>query len=378
MAIFTRIYFDSNILIAANWPKPSAALERFLSLAQLLKVGVFLPKAVEDELEAHWSRMFDKTYINATKSLTELKKHAGQSDLRADSMLPTKDAALAAYLESVKTVKEKWKIETVPLTSRPMGEFFRMAINDVPPFQEDDVGFQDTVILFSIIDHLVKEAGNTAAFISKDGIFSNSIILDHTEAAKVSLQVYASLQEVYKELDSRLEDAIKRAWDKDRQRAEDALTEKLSDIQKFVAENLEISERDLGFGGRILAVRNVEVQRVRNVQTPFLLDRKENEPVRISFEIELAATLEVEQFYIPQMPSRLKAGQEAPRPEMKSVGEIFSGPTHEEKVFPWIAEAEATVSPDDKNYRNIQLLSVRSKGPDTQLLIERALAAGPK
>ena len=253
-----------------------------------------------------------------------------------------------------------------------------MAICDEPPFQERDVGFQDTVIYLSVVDHLVKESGHVGAFISQDGIFSDPRVLDHAKATGVSIEVYPNIEAVYKELDNRLEAAMKRAWDQDRKRTEDALTQRLSDIQKFLSENLEISENALGFGGSILAVRNVEVQRVRNVQTPFLLDRKENEPVRISFEIELTVALEVARSYIPQTPSRLKVGQEAPRPEMRSLREILAVPMQEERVLPWLAEAEAAAAPDDKDYRNIQLLSVRSKGANTTLILERVLATGSK
>src|SRR5262245_44711110 len=144
MANFDRIYFDSNALIASNWPKLSASLENLLSLAQLLKVKVFLPKAVEDELEAHWTRVFDAKYSKADKSLRELRKHAAPSETRglADLDIANKDAALAGYREKVTTLKTEWKIETLSLTLRSMDELFRMAIYDEPPFQEGDIGFQ--------------------------------------------------------------------------------------------------------------------------------------------------------------------------------------------------------------------------------------------
>ncbi len=97
MAPLTRIYFDTNILIAANWPKPSAALERLLSLAQPFKVGIFVPKAVEDELEAHWNRLFDEKYTKAKKSFADLIKHAPESNVNPDDVpVVKKDAALWA------------------------------------------------------------------------------------------------------------------------------------------------------------------------------------------------------------------------------------------------------------------------------------------
>lgn len=378
MPPFTRIYFDTNVLIAANWPKPSAALERLLSLAQVFKVSVFVPKAVEDELEQHWNRLFDERYTKAKKSFADLKKHAAESDVNLDDVaVVKKDVAIAAYQKKGKKLKEEWKIETVPLTLRATDELFRMAVCDEPPFQEKDVGFQDTIIYLSVLDHLVKEPKHVGAFISQDRIFSDPKVLDHAKAAGVSIEVYTNIEDVYKELDNRLESVMKQAWDRDKKRAEDALTQRLSDIQKFLAENLEISEDDLGFGRSILAVRNLEVQRVRNVETPFLLDRKENEAVRISFEIELTVTLEVDRPYIPQLASRLKVGQEAPRLETRPLGEFLAVPIHEERIFPWLAEAEATAASDDKEYKNIQFSSVRSKGQNAAFIIERALASAP-
>ena len=39
MTNFNRIYFDSNVLIASNWPKLSAALGETFDLADILRVG---------------------------------------------------------------------------------------------------------------------------------------------------------------------------------------------------------------------------------------------------------------------------------------------------------------------------------------------------
>ena len=53
MLPFNRIYFDSNPLITAGWPRLSAELENLLRLALRFKVALFLPQAVELELEEH-------------------------------------------------------------------------------------------------------------------------------------------------------------------------------------------------------------------------------------------------------------------------------------------------------------------------------------
>lgn len=372
MPFFTRIYFDSNILIAASWPNASAGLANLLSLAQLLKVNVFLPKAVEDELEAHWSRLFDEKYSKANKSLADLTKHAAEQEVKslANLDIANKDAALAAYREKVATLKNEWKIETSPLTPRPTDELFCMAIHDQPPFQKGDIGFQDAVIFFSVIDHLTKQPDHVAAFVSRDAIFADHGVLKHAKSAGVTVEIFATIDEVSKVLDGRLESAIKHAWDQDRKRATEVLIGRLSDVQTFVSDNLELSEHELGFGNRILAVRGIEVQGIQNVQTPFVLDRKENEPVRISFALELTLKLQVERLSIPQATSYLKVGQEAPRFEMKHLGEILSGPIQNEETIPWSAEVEAEAPAGDKSYENLRLISVRSKGRSISRLLE--------
>ena len=205
-----------------------------------------MPEAVEEELEAHWNRLFDEKYAKAKNSFADLIRHASTKDRKFDdATVVNKDSALASYRKNVKLVKEQWKLKTVPLTLRPTGELFHKAIYDEPPFQKRDVGFQDTVIYLSVVDPLRENPSRVGAFISQDGIFSDAKILDNARAAGVLIEVYASVDEVYKELDNRLEAALKRAWDADRTRAEDVLANMLSEIQKFVSENIEISENDL-------------------------------------------------------------------------------------------------------------------------------------
>ena len=363
MAAFDPIYFDSNVLIASNWPKLSAVLENLLLLARIFKIDLFLPRAVEEELEAHWIRILDDKLAKVERSIRQLTEYTSNASVEdVDLVLPDRSRALEDYRQQVNNLKEKWAIHTAPLTQRDIAEIFTMSVCHHPPFKEKDVGFRDTVIYLSVIDHLVKAPGHIGAFVSQDGIFSKPKVLELAKTAGASIEIYTNIEEVYKELDSRLEDAVKRAWDRDRKQAENALMARISEIQDFVSENFELSENEIGFGARVIAVRGLKVQGVRNVQTPPLLDRKEGEAVRISFEIEMAVTLDVERLFVPQPPSRLKVGQEAPQPEMRGLREILTGLRQEEQVLPWLAEAEAIAPPEDKEYRNIQFLSVRSKG----------------
>jgi hypothetical protein len=118
-------------------------------------------------------------------------------------------------------------------------------------------------------------------------------------------------------LEGRLEGAVKRAWEEDRQRAEMALKAKLSEIHEFISKNLELSENEIGLGSKLIAIRGLQVRDIRNVQTPPLLDRNEGEPLKITFEVEIGVDAIVENYFVPSMPSRLKVGEQSLPPETR-------------------------------------------------------------
>ena len=107
---------------------------------------------------------------------------------------------------------------------------FALAVSHHAPFQEGDIGFKDAIIYLSVIDHLKKESSHIGAFISQDGVFKEAKVLQLAKSEEVSVEVYTTIDEVYTQLEGRLEGAVKRAWEEDRQRAEMALKAKLSEI----------------------------------------------------------------------------------------------------------------------------------------------------
>lgn len=52
----TRLYFDTNILLSAGWPRSSPQLNQVINLSRGLKIALCLPELVRGELEAGWAR----------------------------------------------------------------------------------------------------------------------------------------------------------------------------------------------------------------------------------------------------------------------------------------------------------------------------------
>jgi hypothetical protein len=159
-----------------------------------------------------------------------------------------------------------------------------------------------------------------------------------------------------------LEGAMKVGWEKDKQRAEEAITKRIGDIEKFLLENFEVSENEFGLGSRVVGVQGLKVTGIRNVRTPPLAERQKDEPVKISFEAQIELDAVIEQTYIPPPPSKFKVGERGLKYEGITLSALLSGSTQQERVLPWTAEIEATASPDDGEYENIKFVSARSKG----------------
>jgi hypothetical protein len=66
---FECIFPDSNPLIESEWPRLSVSLRNLFSLAEDLKVPVFLLDPVEKEVRAHFLREYEealKKSVNCT------------------------------------------------------------------------------------------------------------------------------------------------------------------------------------------------------------------------------------------------------------------------------------------------------------------------
>jgi len=361
MAHFKRLYFDTNILISSNWPRTSAALERVFDLAKLFKVQLCFPKLVEDEFDAHWIEAFRGKCSKLRNATEELRKYAA-GFIKEDFDLPKEEEAFQAYRKLSQETKTEWKIETIPVTSRNNDELLKMAVEYQAPFAKDDRGFKDAIIFLSIIDDLAKHPSVVGAFLSEDKIFKDTRIGDATKAAGVSLVIYSNPDAVYNELMSWLEGAMKVGWENDKQRADEAIKQRISDIEKFLLENLEFSQNEIGFGSTLVSVKGLKVNRITNVRTPPLSERSKNDILKVSFDAHLEISAIVERVYLPPPPSRIKVGEVAPKFFGLTLGDVLSGPRQEEESFPWIAEVEAEAAPGDSDYKTLTLVSARSKG----------------
>ena len=237
-----------------------------------------------------------------------------------------------------------------------------MSASHHPPFKKKDVGFRDAVIYLSVIDHLLQAKDNRGALITQDEIFQHPVIAEFAKSQGVQLEIFATVNEVDDALAETLEDALRKAWERDNQKVENALKGKVPEIEKFVTENLLIPEWELSWVvvGKPLGITSIKVLNIKGVRTPPLVDRKAADPLQISFEMDVALAMVLE-VYPSAAPQPLRVGEV--RDPLLS--EIFRTGTpllsREEKVLERTLEVEGTVTPTDDSYEKIQFTAVRFK-----------------
>lgn len=132
------IYFDTNPLIGAGWPKPSAQLQGTISAAAKLGIPVFIPELVKRELAGHWIREAQAKWQQAIGAISQANKLSlGVTRFSAAPPLSIAELQVAAE----KAVEEFTKGMTpVSQPAKTLDEFLSHAIRREMTFGDGGKG----------------------------------------------------------------------------------------------------------------------------------------------------------------------------------------------------------------------------------------------
>jgi hypothetical protein len=237
---FKRLYLDTTVLRKSNWPHISAELSFLLESARNFEIEVFIPEVVELEREAQWLR--DLTAASQKLDAAADKLAVTVAAVGAGRLaVPNRDfAALKdAYRSQSDSAKEQGGIKTVSITARTIGEFLKLAIDRTPPFQlvNDRVtGFQDTVVLLSIMDDAKAVGAETCAIVSEDDVFSKISHIARTEG--ISVKHFRTVNDVWKALVDEISPHVFEWWDQQRAEIRRALESQSDEIVRLLREKV--------------------------------------------------------------------------------------------------------------------------------------------
>lgn len=352
-APYDRVYFDSNILLRHQWPRVSQTLLNAMSIVKDFRIPAILLDAVEKELRAHFLRG-----LAAAKAETENKARAvaricESVGVRAPSisLAPAPKLEAAYNKTSARAVRELGLRKRAPQL-RDVKELFEMAIQRTKPFQEKGKNFQDVVICLTAIDDLISSSGNTAAFISSDGIFEQSVLDEMCEAHRVRLILFDSLQGLTDDLRKHLDERQEKEWSHDEQLARDAVARERSKIQQFLEANLGIpTSMGLFRSRQILRIHRIEISKITRVETPSPAHRISGLPITITAQLEINIHATVR---IPRPSSALtetlKVGESRPKLADRIGGSLY---IEEDEILSRPVTVEIEAVRDEDNYNDV-------------------------
>ncbi len=343
------VYFDTNILRGAGWPKGNAQLLQVINHAEWLSIQLCLPDVVRRELEGHWIRTVEKNWQDAnsqtaalTKTLKPLLSIAKLPELPDEPQLMEH-----FYKDAQPAIKQFVSVAT---TTRPVSDFVKMAILRQATFDDQGNGFRDAVILCSILEHAETHGFVSAVLVSEDGDFQRPGVSNLLSSLGFDFRVIKKLDELETLLKKNKNAAFREYLEAERSQMLDALNDKSEEIEAFLVANLSVSARDLGVWNKIRKVESLRLLSIENAHTGFdFLSTKRAGPsrVRISADVKVEVILDMEQ-YAPPPEERFKVGgQIVPSPEPTSDwAALISEQMARVREGMAVVEAEATRTQD--------------------------------
>jgi hypothetical protein len=270
---FQRIYLDTNVLLRGQgWPDPSILLNNLLRLASLCGIDRFVPEPVFREAEEHWLRRLKEGASKLLNAKRELHKVA--NPIRCDITLEHSpiETLLVEYRRKVSDSVKKYGIGRTPFTTRTVEDLFGFATKYLLPFapNAEGKGFQDVVILLSILDHLNSSPGAKAVFVTADNDFAGIDLASFMpEFDSLRLRII-NLETLFDFLSKRYyEESIIKPYQQEVKNASTAVEAQTPKLAEFVNSLVTVEMmKPSGFGGTVTKLLSLEFLTVLSVDTP--------------------------------------------------------------------------------------------------------------
>lgn len=353
---FNAIYLDTNILIRSGWPSPLAKVHNLLMLAKWWRVPVFLPEPVAIEAEEHWLRGVRDKIVglrNAAKQLERLAQPIG-SGTKVEHLAI--EQLVETYRSSCRSAIEKFQIGFCPFTNLSAKEMFSIASRYLLPFElgQEGKGFQDAVILSSILQHL-KSNELTGILVTDDDVFGGVKLSDLEGGVPDARLRVVDLDAAYPLLwDPYFDETVSKPYAVERENAKAAAESAVPMLKEFIASQLSESMLMGGAIEKVLKLVSVRDVKVIYVQTPLPDPAQADRQVRLAIGVSVECVAIVEKDY-----SLIHAFYDWKGEPPK--------PIQEEKKLAWLGGVEVTadvVGRQIKNLKPISLLSLEQLGSD--------------
>jgi hypothetical protein len=296
MSDISSAYLDTSVLWRSHWPHVSTELRNLFVLCSAGKVRVYLPEAVELEMEERSIRKFNEVRSQFTKGMSELPDVFNRG--ASVEPLPT-SGLLEQFRKRIDKSVTTYNIQRVSFVSNTSRELFELAVRHSPPFGGKSSGLQDSIILQNVFAHIssLKESG-TAMIVTNDDPFIAAI---QTSGADKLFGI--QLDRLVKRLkdESPLAEAKTIAqWDLETKSATEAIANKKDEVEQYIAADYGSGLTRLLLPGQQRV--SVNLNRIFDVTTPIpdAGDSSRTKIVEFSFKAEVDTQTTSAQMFDPR------------------------------------------------------------------------------
>ena len=269
---FGAIYFDSNILLANHWPDPLPELANVLDLARWWGIAPCIPVPVLEEVKCHWLRELRESIraFRGARGKVAKAAHPIKVDLRDEDL--DVSGLQAKYDEMNNHAIQRFGIHTVDYTHRSTAEMFGHATHYRRPFAAGGQGrgFQDAVILLSIVDNLNDSNELKGILITSDTDFNDAEYSSFASGFHIERLRVLKLEAVWEELFQPYFDETRtKPYRKLAAEADQLAKAKAEELRQFASRMITPDMLRPLLGDRVLQTGSLERFDVRSVDVPF-------------------------------------------------------------------------------------------------------------
>lgn len=359
------IYFDTNILVRARWPVPSAKLLDLMTQAEGLKIPLCLPELVQRELMEKWFRDLQEKRQTIQNKVDDFNRFgSGIVSLAPPEALERREILQRAIETQVGDFTRRFR--QVPLTCRPLTDFLALALARGATFKEGGHGFQDAVILCSILDDMQASGYAAAVAISEDGAFRSEGVAQLARDAGKTLHMLESLDELEKLLKENLEERISSFLAEEKRQLVTAIDGHSAELEAFLTRNLTVRAEDLRIFGSVKSIKALRLVAIENANRSWSWwtepGQSDDNGNKVSVDAKVELTLQIERYATPPS-APLKVGE----PEQPSPSPLWldysllhpAGVTEEQQEV--IITVEAEIERKKDGYGGVRFISAYVK-----------------
>jgi len=358
---FGAIYLDSNPLLGAEWPGTSIALSNlFYGARQWWNIASFIPEPVLIETEEHWFRDLQEEESKLVNAGRQFERKAGAVRVEARIEYTSLAEARRRYHEIRTLTMDHFQVGVAPFCQRSLSDMFGLAARYVLPFKSggQGSGFQDAVILQSVIEHLDSIPGSKGIFITSDATLKKTSFRDFYPGFDSSKLEFMELDAVWDRLfRSHFNETVVNPWREELKNAIEAANASAEVWRSYLAtaltENMLTGRSTFGQTVTVLKLLSVDSILVTHVDTPIPeVDAAPDRTVTVAVELtaECSAVLKKEHYDFLSLFSETAPTQSSTPPE------VLQGKAQ------WKGKIRATANIVRRQFKDFVPMDIESNG----------------